>query len=97
LTAPSYSNSGYLLLGAIVEKAAGKSYEAFLKEAIFEPLEMHDTGYDHHATILEHRASGYSRDGEQLTNAAYIDMSEPQAAGALYSTVEDFLRWDGGH
>ena len=47
-----YSNSGYFLLGAIIEKVSGKSYEAFLKEAIFDPLGMHDTGYDHAATLL---------------------------------------------
>ena len=53
-----YSNSGYFLLGAVIEKVSGQSYEAFLKEAIFDPLEMKDTGYDHAATVLPGRASG---------------------------------------
>ncbi|HUY32117.1 MAG TPA: serine hydrolase [Pirellulales bacterium] len=90
----AYSNSGYLLLGAIIEKAAGMSYEMFLKQSVFDPLAMRDSGYDHHETILQHRAAGYTREGEQLANAAYIDMSQPHAAGALYSTVDDLLRWD---
>ena len=46
----AYSNSGYFLLGAAIEKVSGKSYEAFLKEAIFDPLDMKDTGYDLSAT-----------------------------------------------
>ena len=89
-----YSNSGYFLLGAVIEKLAGKSYEAFLKEAIFDPLEMKDTGYDHFATLLPGRASGYSIDGDGLKNSEYLDMAQPYAAGSLYSTVEDMARWD---
>jgi CubicO group peptidase (beta-lactamase class C family) len=89
-----YSNSGYFLLGAIVEKLSGKSYEAFLKEAIFEPLGMKDTGYDHSETLIPGRASGYIRAGEGLKNAEYLDMAQPYAAGSLYSTAEDLARWD---
>jgi CubicO group peptidase (beta-lactamase class C family) len=89
-----YSNSGYFLLGAIIEKVSGQSYEAFLKEAIFEPLGMKDTGYDHPSTILAHRASGYTRKGDVLENAAYLDMAQPYAAGSLYSTTLDLAKWD---
>jgi CubicO group peptidase (beta-lactamase class C family) len=89
-----YSNSGYFLLGAIIEKLSGKSYEAFLKEAIFDPLGMKDTGYDHAATVLIGRASGYNHDGDGLKNAEYLDMAQPYSAGSLYSTVEDLARWD---
>jgi CubicO group peptidase (beta-lactamase class C family) len=89
-----YSNSGYFLLGAIIDKLSGKSYEAFLKEAIFDPLGMKDTGYDHAATLLPGRAAGYSLAGEGLKNAEYLDMTQPYAAGSLYSTVEDLARWD---
>jgi len=64
-----YSNSGYILLGYIIEKVSGKSYEEFLKENIFQPLNMMNTGYDHHHTLLKHRASGYSIGGGGLTNA----------------------------
>jgi CubicO group peptidase (beta-lactamase class C family) len=89
-----YSNSGYFLLGAIIEKVSGKTYEAFLKEAIFDPLGMNDTGYDHSATLLPGRASGYQLRGDHLENAEYLDMAQPYAAGSLYSTVLDLARWD---
>jgi CubicO group peptidase (beta-lactamase class C family) len=89
-----YSNSGYFLLGAIIEKVSGGTYEAFLKEVIFDPLGMKDTGYDHPATVLLGRASGYTLQKDGLVNAEYLDMSQPYAAGSLYSTVEDLARWD---
>ena len=56
----NYSNSGYILLGQIIESVSGKSYASFLKEAIFDPLQMNDSGYDNAAQILKHRASGYT-------------------------------------
>jgi CubicO group peptidase (beta-lactamase class C family) len=89
-----YSNSGYFLLGAIIEKVSGQSYEAFLKATIFRPLDMTDSGYDHPGTILSHRASGYSRKGDVLENAEYLDMAQPYAAGSLYSTTLDLAKWD---
>jgi tetratricopeptide (TPR) repeat protein len=57
-------------------------------------LELHDTGYDHGAEVIERRAGGYQRTGNAYRNAPYLDMTAPYAAGALYSTVEDLLRWD---
>jgi len=90
----TYNNSGYFLLGAIVERVTGKPYEQVLKENIFDPLGMKNTGYDHHNTILPKRASGYSKTPDSYTNAAYLDMSIPYAAGSLYSTVEDLYLWD---
>lgn len=91
----SYSNSGYEVLGLILEKVSGEKYEDYVKKHIFDPLDMQDSGYDHDSTILKHRAAGYerSKDGK-LHNAAYIDMSIPYSAGSLYSTVEDLYRWD---
>ncbi len=89
-----YSNSGYFLLGAIIEKASGQSYEAFLKAAIFDPLGMKDTGYDHHATLIPGRAAGYNLGRNGLVNAEYLDMSQPYSAGSLYSTALDLARWD---
>jgi CubicO group peptidase (beta-lactamase class C family) len=89
-----YSNSGYIVLGLIVEKASGMPYAAFLSERILKPLQMNDTGYDDPAVVLSRRASGYALDGERLRNAAFIDMTVPGGAGALYSTVEDLLKWD---
>ena len=90
----AYSNSGYYLLGMIIERASGKSYADFLQEAIFAPLGMKQTGYDSTSRIIANRASGYTRQAGETRNAAYMDMSIPYAAGALYSTTEDLLRWD---
>jgi len=90
----SYDNSGYFLLGLIVEKASGQDYADFLRINIFEPLGMKDSGYDVTSVILPRRAAGYSRNGESVANASFIDMGQPFAAGSLYSTVEDLYKWD---
>ncbi len=91
----AYNNSGYFILGAIIEQVTGKKYEDVLQERIFTPLAMTDTGYDRPEKVIRNRASGYERalDGE-LQNAAFLDMDLPYAAGSLYSTVEDLLKWD---
>ncbi|MCM3904959.1 MAG: serine hydrolase [Pyrinomonadaceae bacterium] len=90
----SYNNSGYFLLGAIIEKVTGQPYEKALKEMILDPLGMKNTGYDHHGTIIEKRASGYQKTPDGYVNAPYLDMSIPYAAGSMYSTVEDLYLWD---
>jgi CubicO group peptidase (beta-lactamase class C family) len=90
----SYNNSGYFLLGAIVERVTGKPYEQVLKERIFDPVGMKSTGYDHHETILAKRAAAYEKRPGGYVNAPYLDMSLPYAAGSLYSTVEDLYLWD---
>lgn len=90
----AYSNSGYVLLGAIIEKVTGKPYEKVLQENIFTPLQMLNTGYDMSYKILPNRASGHQRWNLVYENAPYMDMSIPYAAGALYSTVEDLALWD---
>jgi CubicO group peptidase (beta-lactamase class C family) len=89
-----YNNSGYFLLGAIIEEITAKTYEEVLKEKIFDPLEMKDSGYDRHDPIIANRATGYSITFDGCMNAPYLDMSLPYAAGSLYSTVEDLYVWD---
>jgi CubicO group peptidase (beta-lactamase class C family) len=89
-----YSNSGYFLLGAILEQVSSVAYERLLQDRIFTLLGMTDTGYTHSETVLVHRASGYERSTGGLQNARYYDMSIPFAAGALYSTVRDLYLWD---
>lgn len=90
----SYSNSGYFLLGYIIEKVAGEPYESFVQKNIFEPLKMMSTGYDHFDTILKNRATGYSLNKGKMVNSLYLDMTQPYAAGSLYSTVEDLFLWN---
>jgi CubicO group peptidase (beta-lactamase class C family) len=90
----SYNNSGYFLLGVIIEKVTGKRYADVLQETILTPLDMKDTGYDLASPILSKRASGYEKSNSGYVNAPYLDMSIPYAAGSLYSTVEDLHRWD---
>ncbi|MFN8254955.1 MAG: serine hydrolase [Bacteroidales bacterium] len=90
----SYCNSGYFLLGLIIEKVTGKTYEQMLQENILGPLKMDNTGFDHHHTILKNRASGYEKYGSSYRNADYLDMSLPYAAGSMYSTVLDLYIWD---
>jgi CubicO group peptidase (beta-lactamase class C family) len=90
----AYSNSGYFLLGTIIERVSGKAYADFLQENIFAPLGMKDTGYDNPVRIINHRAAGYARTTDGFINAAPISMSTAYAAGALYSTVVDLLLWD---
>jgi CubicO group peptidase (beta-lactamase class C family) len=89
-----YNNNGYVLLGHVIERASGQTYEAFMRENVFAPLGMNDTGYDRHEPVIKGRAAGYVREGTALMNAAYIDQSQPFSAGALYSTVGDLLLWD---
>lgn len=89
-----YSNSGYALLGHIIERVTGKTYEQVLQEKIFTPLKMHNSGYDHHSVVIKNRAAGYYRFGTTFQNSHYIDMSVPFAAGAIYSTVADLYLWD---
>jgi CubicO group peptidase (beta-lactamase class C family) len=92
----SYSNSGYLVLGSIIEHISGVGYGAFLQENIFDPLGMKDSGIDSNATVIARRASGYTRGPAGFVNAGFIHMSIPHAAGAVYSTTEDLLRWERG-
>jgi CubicO group peptidase (beta-lactamase class C family) len=89
-----YDNSGYFMLGYIIEKVSGQNYEAFLQENIFGPLKLADTGYDTHDRILKKRATGYSWKNGARVNSDYLDMTVPYAAGSLYSTVEDLFAWN---
>ncbi|WP_421992027.1 serine hydrolase [Qipengyuania sp.] len=92
----SYSNSGYLLLSAVVEDASGKPYAEFVEENIFRPLGMTDTAIDVTSAIVPRRAEGYSPSPSGVVNADYVDMGIPQGAGALYSTTHDLLKWQRG-
>jgi len=90
----AYSNSGYVLLGFIIEKVSGVHYEKFLVDNIFKPLAMLNTYYDKPLTIIKRRARGYEPYNGGIINAQYISTSQPYAAGALASTVDDLLIWN---
>jgi CubicO group peptidase (beta-lactamase class C family) len=91
-----YSNSGYYLLGAVIEKVSAESYETFIQKNILQPLGLSETGYDRFSTIVTNRASGYDFDQiqGQYVNAPGWDVSQRYAAGGLYSTVGDLYKWD---
>ena len=89
-----YNNSGYFLLGYIVEKVSGESFADYLKNHLFEPPSMENTGIHHWKPILEHEATGYSYEGGKFHKALNWDMSRAGGAGALYSTVGDLYLWN---
>ena len=91
-----YDNSGYFLLGRIIEKVSGQSYGEFLRKNFFEPLGMTNTGVYRAGLSLQHEALGYQFTGGRFTNALNWDMSWAGGAGVLYSTVEDLYRWNEG-
>lgn len=85
----SYSNSGYVLLGRIIEEASGRDYADFVRERIFAPAGMTDSYYGSASRIIPNRARGYGRTEDGWRNAEYLSMTLPYAAGALLSTVND--------
>jgi CubicO group peptidase (beta-lactamase class C family) len=90
----SYSNSGYILLGAIVEKASGKSYEDFIEQEIFAPLGMQHSRYGHQDEIVPGRVAGYVKGEDGSARIAeYFSRTQAFAAGALMSTVDDLSLW----
>jgi CubicO group peptidase (beta-lactamase class C family) len=89
-----YSNSGYVLLGYLIEKISGEPYAKFLQDNIFVPLGMKDSGYDSNTKVIPGRAVGYVPGPGGPVVAGYVDMSIPFSAGGLYSTTADLLRWE---
>ncbi len=89
----AYSNSNYLVLGLVIERASGERYAAFLHNNVLGPLGLRDTDVDRNVDIVPRRAAGYTRFLGTFFNASYTDMSVPYAAGAMYSTTHDLRRW----
>jgi CubicO group peptidase (beta-lactamase class C family) len=87
----AYSNSGYVVLGYLIEQLSGQPYCEFVGQHIFQPLQMTQSGCDSDALTRQDRVQGYAAPN---TLAGDIDMSVPYAAGGLYSTVEDLFLWD---
>jgi CubicO group peptidase (beta-lactamase class C family) len=89
----SYSNTGYVLLAAVIEKVTGKSYGQAMTDLFFDPLEMKNTGHEMAGRLLPGRARGYSLLPDGAVNAPYEDKSYVTGAGSLYSTVDDLGMW----
>lgn len=88
----SYSNSGYMLLGVLIEAISGQDYGTFLENRIFKILDMNSTSVNNYEAIVPNRAIGYSEDeNDQLIHATFH--TSPFSAGAIISTVEDLNKW----
>ena len=89
-----YNNSGYIILGHIIESVTGQTYGQFLEETFFQPLGMKHTGYDSSSKIIENRVPGYSWENGAYRNTAFLSMTLPYAGGSLLSTVDDLFIWN---
>jgi D-alanyl-D-alanine carboxypeptidase len=89
-----YNNSGYFLLGMLIEKVTGKKYGEFLDERIFKPLGMTQTRVNDLHAVIPNRAQGYTWDGKQIRNGEYVSPTQPFSAGMLVSSVADLVKWD---
>lgn len=94
-TGQAYSNAGYILLGAVIEKVTGKPWHVAMQEQLFGPLGLAHTGYGIASALLPGRVAGYTSDtpDHAVRNAPFISMTIPASAGGLASTVGDLRRW----
>jgi CubicO group peptidase (beta-lactamase class C family) len=90
----NYNNSGYVMLGAIIEKISGLSYEEFIAQNLFAPLGMKHSAYGNTERIIPRRVPGYQKNTEGFINAPYLSMTQPYAAGSLLSSVDDMAVWN---
>ena len=88
-----YNNSGYIILGHIIELVSGESYEEYVQTNIFDKLGMKNSFYGSKSRLIKNRANGYMPSENGFRNADYISMSLPYAAGSLMSCVDDMLKW----
>ena len=89
----NYNNSGYFLLGYIIEKVTGKTYADYIQENLFTPLGMTSTCYGSDTRIIRDRAKGYQPGNDGPVNSDYCSMTQPYSAGAIMSTVGDLFKW----
>jgi CubicO group peptidase (beta-lactamase class C family) len=90
----AYSNSGYVLLGYIIEQLSGMSYNDFIQKNIFDKLGMKNSAYADTYKIIPNRANGYQLYEGNYENAEYMSTTVPYAAGSLLSTIDDMFRWN---
>jgi CubicO group peptidase (beta-lactamase class C family) len=90
----AYSNSGYYLLGLILEQASKQSYGEFLAARVFRPLRMDTARVNHQFEIIANRATGYDNRSDRLWRSEFVSPTQPFSAGALVGTVLDLAKWD---
>ncbi len=88
-----YNNSAYFFLGLIIEKVTGQTYEEFLKQEFFEPLDMANTSYCSTSQVVNNKVYGYNYSPEGLRQKPYLNHTWPYSAGSLCSTTKDLLTW----
>jgi CubicO group peptidase (beta-lactamase class C family) len=93
-TSFAYNNSGYYLLGMIIEQITGMTFEDYITTYILQPLGMVNTGVYNNQQIISNLASPYHSSWGEYTQGEYIDMSSILSAGAMYSTAADLFLWD---
>lgn len=89
-----YDNSGYVLLGVLLDHVTGEAFPTFVERKLVRPLGLVDTYYCDLNRVLPARAHGYDRDSTGWHHASYLSMTQPYSAGALCSTVDDVARWN---
>lgn len=89
-----YNNTGYFILGYIIEKASGMTYPEFIEKEIFKPLGMEHSYYCSNTKLIRNRASGYTKTKDGFENAPFLSMTLPYAAGGIMSSVHDLLIWN---
>ncbi len=89
----SYTNSGYIILGLIIEQVSGLSYSQFIQSAIAEPLGLSNTGVASNINMIENLASGYRTTPRETIKPAYINYNQPYASGNMYSTPSDLWKF----
>ena len=91
----AYNDSGYVLVGAVIEQVTGQPWHAWIDQALLAPLGLHRTRIDDVGAVIPLRVDGYAIDADGTTRRAmYLEMSQTHAAGALLSTADDLLRWN---
>ena len=89
----NYNNSGYIVLGHIIEVVSGQSYEDFIQTNIFDKVGMDNSYYGSMTRLIPNRARGYSKTETGYRNADYLSLTLPYAAGSIMSTTADLLKW----